>query len=173
MPVWVEVEGMQARRGSGRQIEGQAGMHTEALRQRWEPKSWETGSQTEGECVNRSRQVEAGMRSHMQAMIDAGMWAGQRRWLAVARPKREAGREERGCWQGRGDKQTEAVLQEEACSHLEPEAGRWGEADMRYRQARKRAAMQTKAQKQEDAEVGRQKWAGRQECRQMSREGIR
>jgi hypothetical protein len=33
--------------------------------------------------------------------------------------------------------------------------------------------MQTKAQKQKDAEVGRQKWAGRQECRQMSREGIR
>jgi hypothetical protein len=30
-----------------------------------------------------------------------------------------------------------------------------------------------KAQKQEDAEVGRQKWAGRQEYRQMSREGIR
>jgi hypothetical protein len=42
----------------------------------------------------------------------------------VERPKREAGREERGCGQGRRDKQTEAVWQEEACSHLETEAGR-------------------------------------------------
>jgi hypothetical protein len=34
---------------------------------------------------------------------------------------------------------------------------------------------QTKAQKQDDAEVGTQKWAGAvtRECRQMSREGIR
>jgi hypothetical protein len=41
----------------------------------------------------------------------------------VARPKRDASREERGCRQGRRNK-TEAVWQEETCNHLETEAGR-------------------------------------------------
>jgi hypothetical protein len=46
-----------------------------------------------GEWISRSRQVEVGRRSGMQAVIDAGTWAGRRQWLAVARLKREAGRQ--------------------------------------------------------------------------------
>jgi hypothetical protein len=83
----------------------------------------------------------------------------------VARPKRKAGREERGCGQGRRDKQTEAVWQEEACSHLETEAGRWREADRRYRKAGKQVESSHADKGTEaggcrvrQAEVGR--WAG-------------
>jgi hypothetical protein len=49
------------------------------------------------------------------------------------------------------------MWQEEACSHLETEAGRWREADRRYTQAQKQVeSSHAKAQKQEDAEVGTQ-----------------
>jgi hypothetical protein len=64
-------------------------------------------------------------------------------------------------WQGRRDKQTEAMWQEEECSHLEPEAGREAGRDQ--------PCKGTEAGRCR----GRQAGAVTQECRQMSREGIR
>jgi hypothetical protein len=49
----------------------------------------------------------------------------------------ETCREERDCGLRRRDKQTDAIQQEEPCSHLETEAGRQREGDRRYRQAGK------------------------------------
>jgi hypothetical protein len=79
----------------------------------------------------------------MQAIIDAGTWAGRRQWLSVAGLKREAGRQKsksRHRWavtcRQTGDTVTQGI---------------------RYR-----GTMQTKVQKQDNAELCRQKWAGRQ-----------
>jgi hypothetical protein len=62
----------------------EADVGTERLRDR-QPES--------GEWVSRSRQVEVGKEARYATIIDTGTWAGRRRWLAVARPKREAGRQ--------------------------------------------------------------------------------
>jgi hypothetical protein len=66
------------------------------------------------------------------------------------------------------------LWQEEACSHLETEAGRRREADRRYRQAGTQVES-SHADKGTKAEVcgSRQAGAVTQECRQMSREVIR
>jgi hypothetical protein len=51
--------------------------------------------------------------------------------------QKHAGREETGCGQGRRDKQTEAMWQEEAFSHLETETSGRREAGRTYRHAGK------------------------------------
>jgi hypothetical protein len=86
--------------------------------------------------------------------------------------QKHAGREERGCGQGGRDKQTEAMWQEEACSHLETEAGRRREADRRYRQAGKQVKS-SHAHRGTEAGGWREAAAVTRECRQMSREGVR
>jgi hypothetical protein len=79
---------------------------------------------------------------------------------AVARPKREAGREERNC---RREEETsrQAMWQEEASSHVETEAGRWKGADRRYRQVGKQV-QSSHADKGKLEAAGRSGQVGRQ-----------
>jgi hypothetical protein len=79
-------------------------------------------------------------------------------------------------WESRRGRQADrkgVVGRDEETSRMRQAGGERQTGDTGRQGNGRRAAVQIKAQKQEDAQVGRQKWTGRQECRQMSREGIR